>query len=625
MDRRSFILLILFTTSIFFIHRYFDKDTQVKKPSEQISQAASPTEQIPTATKAVLEEEKFYVIENDYQQIVFSNIGGAIAEINLPFKTPTNQNSIVLPIEIDTILQNKYSRNASFPLHPYFTAGSPTPQQPVTGGYSPLLRRSILSQQGKVAFQLPPKYYGLNILSDAEENLDNALYRVKRLEKNKIVFELTQNHRKITKTYHFAEEASQAVPYAIVLDIQIEGDARGLMLTSGIPEVEMISGSPAPDIKYYYERNQKKFVDKLKLPKTTSSIKGSHIEWVDNSNGFFGVIINAITDKLPSFEVSSIPGTKDPTRLSVIDSQHNLYPASKYPGYLISIPLKPTSKTMSFRVFAGPFDHGILAKVDQAFQDAQMNDNPNFLGAQSFHGWFAFISEPFAKFLFTIMKFFYSFTHSWGFCIILLTIVLKIILYPLTNWSMRSMTRMQIIAPEAAALKTRFSKDPKRYNIELMQLYKDRGVSPFSSFLPMIIQMPFLLGMFDLLKSTFPLRGSCFIPGWIDNLTAPDVLFSWSYPIVFVGTQFHLLPFILGGLTFLQQKYMTQKNKTPDVDAGPGKNMGNIMTVIFILFFYNCPSGLNIYWISSTGLGILQQWLITSRLKLSPVKNLKKS
>ncbi|MEI8301168.1 MAG: membrane protein insertase YidC [Chlamydiota bacterium] len=625
MDRRSFILLILFTTSIFFIHRYFDQDTQVKKPSEQISQATSPTEQIPTATKAVLEEEKFYVIENDYQQIVFSNIGGAIAEINLPFKTPTNQNSIVLPIEIDTILQNKYSTNASFPLHPYFTAGSPSPKQPITGGYSPLLRRSILSPQGKTTFQLPPKYYGLNILSDAEEELDNALYRVKRLEKNKIVFELTQNHRKITKTYRFAEEASQAVPYALVLDIQIEGDARGLMLTSGIPEVEMISGSPAPDIKYYYERNQKKFVDKLKLPKTTSSIKGSHIEWVDNSNGFFGVIINAITDKLPSFEVTSIPGVKDPTRLSVIDSQHNLYPASKYPGYLISIPLKPTSKTMSFRVFAGPFDHGILAKVDQAFQDAQMNDNPNFLGAQSFHGWFAFISEPFAKFLFTIMKFFYSFTHSWGFCIILLTIVLKIILYPLTNWSMRSMTRMQIIAPEAAALKTRFSKDPKRYNIELMQLYKDRGVSPFSSFLPMIIQMPFLLGMFDLLKSTFPLRGSCFIPGWIDNLTAPDVLFSWSYPIVFIGTQFHLLPFILGGLTFLQQKYMAQKNKTAEVDAGPGKNMGNIMTIIFILFFYNCPSGLNIYWISSTGLGILQQWLITSRLKLSPVKNLKKS
>jgi YidC/Oxa1 family membrane protein insertase len=417
MDRRSFILLILFTTSIFFIHRYFDKDTQVKKSSEQISQVISPTEQIPAATKTVLEEEKFYVIENDYQQIVFSNIGGAIAEINLPFKTSANPNSLVLPIEIDTIVKEKYSKNALFPLHPYFTADSPTPKQPVTGGYSPLLRRSILSQQGKTTFQLPPKYYGLNIISDAEEELDNAIYRLKRLEKNKIVFELIQNHRKITKTYRFVQEATQSIPYSLLLDIQVEGDARGLMLTSGIPEVEMISGSPAPDIKYYYERNQKKFVDKLKLPKLTTSIKGSHIEWVDNSNGFFGVIVNAVTEKLPSFEVSAIPGVNNPTRLSMIDSQYNLYPANKYPGYLISIPLKATSKTMTFRVFAGPFDQEILAKVDQAFQDSQMNDNPNFLGAQSFHGWFSFISEPFAKFLFTIMKFFYSFTHSWGFCI----------------------------------------------------------------------------------------------------------------------------------------------------------------------------------------------------------------
>ncbi|MBM3192139.1 MAG: membrane protein insertase YidC, partial [Chlamydiae bacterium] len=130
--------------------------------------------------------------------------------------------------------------------------------------------------------------------------------------------------------------------------------------------------------------------------------------------------------------------------------------------------------------------------------------------------------------------------------------------------------------------------------------------------------------MLDLLKSTFPLRGSSFIPGWIDNLTAPDVLFSWSYPIPFIGTQFHLLPFILGGVMFLQQRYMTPKNQPVTPETNTNKKMGNFMTAIFTLLFYTCPSGLNIYWISSTLLGILQQWFTASKLQKAPVKKLKR-
>jgi YidC/Oxa1 family membrane protein insertase len=592
------------------------KNEKAPPSQEMVSSSAAPL--VTPVEKPPAQIEKLYVLENDYQQVVFSSLGGAVAEINLPFKTKENQSSIILPIEFDTILKEKYPQNAYFPSKEYLTATSPKPLQPTLGGYSPLFRRTIAAAPKRPPFQLPPSYYALNILSEDDEKLAEAVYAVKKFEKDQIVFEWSGNQRKITKTYRFAKNQDKDIPYSLLLDIHIEGNARGLMLTSGVPEVEMISGAADPDIKYRYERNQKVVVDQLKLPKDTTSMKGIATDWVCNANGFFGIIINAITEKPSGFEASYISGTSDPTRLTIIDAAHELYPANKYPGYLVAVPLKTTSKTMSFRVFAGPFEQNLLKQVDAAFQDPITGISPDFAKAQSFHGWFAFISEPFAKFLFIVMKFFYSFTHSWAFSIILLTAVLKLILYPLNNWSMRSMTRMQMIAPEVQALKTRFSKDPKRANLEIMQLYKERGVSPFSGCLPMVIQMPFLVGMFDLLKSAFQLRGCSFIPGWIDNLTSPDVLFSWDYPIFFIGTQFHLLPFILGGLMFLQQKcttWLNKENKAVDPEAQRKSNtMGNTMTIVFTLLFYHFPSGLNIYWISSTALGILQQLVIATKL-----------
>lgn len=627
MDRRGFILLILFTISIFFIHHWFANDKS-KKPSQQEVVISSAPPLVTQVEKAPVKAEKLYVIENDYQQVVFSNLGGSVAEINLPFKTKDNQNSIILPIEFDTILKEKYPKNAYFPCSEYYIAASPRPLQPVLGGYSPLFRRNIAAAPKRPPFQTPTTYYSLNIFSEDDENLASAVYNVKRFEKDLIVFELVQNQRKITKTYRFAKNENKDIPYSMILDIQIEGDSRGLMLTSGVPEVEMISGAAAPDIKYRYERNQKAIVEQMKLPKDSASVKGIAADWVCNANGFFGVIINAITEKPSGFEASFIPGTSNPSRLTIIDATHDLYPANKYPGYLVALPLKHSSKPMSFRVFAGPFEQNLLKQVDAAFQDPKTGISPDFAKAQSFHGWFAFISEPFAKFLFIVMKFFYSFTHSWAFSIVLLTVVLKLILYPLNNWSMRSMTRMQMIAPEVQALKTRFVKDPKRANLEIMQLYKERGVSPFSGCLPMVIQMPFLVGMFDLLKSAFQLRGCSFVPGWIDNLTAPDVLFSWDYPIFFIGTQFHLLPFILGALMFLQQKcttWLNKNDKSIDPQAQRQTNtMGNTMTIVFTLLFYHFPSGLNIYWISSTALGILQQVFIATKLINERFKKQKK-
>lgn len=589
-----------------------------------------PTKVVAPEVKAVeaaeFAEEKFYVLENEYQQLVFSNIGGSLAEINLPFASKTNKESVVREIEFDRDMVANHPYNAHFPAHPYSTP-SKNPQGPYTehiegslGGYYPLLRRDLIENRNRKSIRIEPRYYAFNIVSEYPE-VARLVYKVVSFDNNTIVFESEQPHRKITKTYSIATEEKGA-PYSVDVTIKVEGDGRGLWLTSGIPEVEWISGGPAPSLKYRITRNGKAEVDNIDLPKDAFTNTSIYPDWTCNSNGFLGMIVNPVTEIDPGFRAQFVPGTVVPSRLIEIEQEYQRYKAQDLPGYLMLVPLKNTGGTMKFHFFAGPFADDILEAVDAFYSDPKTGYNPDFIAAQTFHGWFAFISEPFANFLFILMKFFHTLTGSWAFSIILLTIALRLMLYPLNAWSMKSMAKMQLIAPEVTAIQEKYKKDPKKVQLEIMNLYRERGVNPVSGCLPLLIQMPFLIGMFDLLKSTFELRGASFIPGWIDNLTAPDVLFSWKTPIFFIGNQFHLLPILLGAVMFFQQRMMSTMPKDPKLwteQQRQQRAMGTMMTVVFTVMFYNFPSGLNIYWLSSMLLGIVQQWWTQKQItKMQP-------
>ncbi len=615
MDKRSLIFVLALTLSLFFVHRYFDK----KEESSLIQAQALVVEEQPTAEvpKISRSGEQFYVIENEYQQLVFSNVGGALSEINLPLQSKNNQKSAVREIRFDRLLKEDYASNDYFPAHSYYRAGSEGPLQGTLGGYYPLLRRGFAGLRGQTTL---PTYYALNVASEYTEETP-VIYQLKRLEKNLIEFESVEPNRRITKTVSLPQNP-QAAPYCFDLSIKIEGDARGFSLTSGVPEVELISGSWSPALKYRVIRNQKTQVQQIDLPKASSMLTSIYPDWVCNSNGFLGVIISPLTEIGAGLSAQLVPGNNDPTRLSLIDPQYNLYPAKDYPGYELRLPLRPTNETMQFRIFAGPFENAVLRQVDATYTNSKTGYKPDYVASQSFHGWFAFISEPFAKFLFFLMKLFYQLTHSWGISIILLTIALRIMLYPLNAWSIKSTSRMQQIAPQVSAIQERFKKEPKRAQLEVMTLYREKGINPITGCFPILIQIPFLIGMFDLLKSTFELRGASFIPGWIDNLTAPDTLFCWSYPIFFFGNCLHFLPLLLGLVMYLQQRFSSPlpKNKTLLTDQQKQqKLMGNIMVIVFAVMFYKFPSGLNIYWLSSMLLGILQQWMMTRKLSQKAV------
>ncbi len=567
--------------------------------------------------------EKYYVLENAYQQLVFSNRGGAITEINLPFESDENPKSVVREIGFDRDMVENNPQNARFPSKPYVTineAGEKVEHDNgALGGYYPLLRRDLIQKPPRQSKDIPADYYAFNVVSEYPE-VGQLIYQVTTFEANKIVFEAKQPHRKIRKTYEI-DQGTQDAPYVIDLLIEIEGDSRGLWLTSGIPDVEWINGAIAPALKVRVTKSGSSQVDSLSLP-DPKIVNSTELDWLTNSNGFFGVVMDPLSPIEPGFRSEKISGVIVPSRLTLIDQQNDRFNPEKIPGYMNLLPLNRKGGAMKFRIVAGPFATPILTRIDQNFSDPETGYNPDYIANQSFHGWFAFISQPFSKFLFLLMNLFHSMTGSWGISIILLTVALRIMIYPLTAWGFKSQKKMQEISPRLKEVQERYKNDPKKLQVEMSKVYKESGVNPVGGCLTFLIQIPFLIGMFDLLKSTFELRGAPFVPGWIDNLAAPDVLFSWQTAIPFIGNEFHLLP-VLVGLSMLAQTQITARSKDPSEMSEQERQMlgvGNIMAFFFAFMFYNAPSGLCLYWICSTFLGLGQQRVNQMQVKKAQIQ-----
>lgn len=191
--------------------------------------------------------------------------------------------------------------------------------------------------------------------------------------------------------------------------------------------------------------------------------------------------------------------------------------------------------------------------------------------------------------------------HNYGVAIILLTIVLRVGTYPLTQRSMKSMKKMGVIAPEMKQIQEKYKEDSQRMQAEMMSLYKRTGINPASALgggcLPMLLQMPFMLALYFALQSTIELRHAPFML-WIQDLSAPENFFSIA------GVPIRPLPLLMGA-SMLGQQFLTPATGDPQQ-----KRMMMWMNVAFIFLFYQFPSGLVLYWFVSNLLGIAQQLLV---------------
>jgi YidC/Oxa1 family membrane protein insertase len=242
-----------------------------------------------------------------------------------------------------------------------------------------------------------------------------------------------------------------------------------------------------------------------------------------------------------------------------------------------------------FMLFLGPRDLGILKEAGKDLEKAV-----NF-------GWTDIIAKP----LLYTLRFFNGYFHNYGIAIILLTIVIKILFWPLTHKSYKSMKEMQKLQPLMAKLREKYKGNREQMNKELMGLYKTYKVNPMGGCLPMVIQIPVFFALFRVLGVSIELRHAPFFL-WMNDLSAPDRLFRFPFEIPFMSPPYGIpvLTLLMGASMFIQQKM------TPTPGDPTQAKIMLLLPVIFTVMFINFPSGLVLYWLVNNVLSIGQQYRI---------------
>jgi YidC/Oxa1 family membrane protein insertase len=260
-----------------------------------------------------------------------------------------------------------------------------------------------------------------------------------------------------------------------------------------------------------------------------------------------------------------------------------------------------------YRFYLGPKTQEALMvynKGANAFklQDMQLIEVANTRG---------FLS-PLEKVLKVLLTFFNRIVHNYGVAIILLTLLVKALLFPLTKKGSEATLRMQALAPRIKEIQEKHKDNPQKMNAEIAEFYKKEGYNPLSGCLPMLLQIPIFFAMYNLFNNHFDLRGAMFIPGWIPDLSVPEYVFHFeNFRLPILGSDIRLLPFIYVGSQLLYGK-VTQ---TPDQQSNTQmKIMLYVMPVVFFFILYDVPSGLLLYWIMSNVLTMVQQLAINKYL-----------
>lgn len=245
-----------------------------------------------------------------------------------------------------------------------------------------------------------------------------------------------------------------------------------------------------------------------------------------------------------------------------------------------------------YKLFFGPKSMTVLKTV-----------NYDLVKAVHF-GFFDIIAKPCVW----IMNFIYNYIPNYGVAIIILTILSKILLWPLGNKSYKSMAAMKKIQPLMAEIKEKHKGDKKKTNEEMMGLYKTYKVNPLGGCLPMVVQIPVFFALYRMLYEAIELRHAPFF-GWITDLAAPDRLFRFDFSIPFMEAPYGIpvLTIVMGATMFLQQKM-----SPPAGDPTQAKMM-MMMPIVFTVIFINFSSGLVLYWLVNNVISVAQQYYVTKK------------
>lgn len=308
-------------------------------------------------------------------------------------------------------------------------------------------------------------------------------------------------------------------------------------------------------------------------------MNGPGTSWVAVTSQYFCTILNDQGKSASSVWASrfeAIPGekTSNGRPLYGMEGGLRLSPLHLAPGETV---------TQHYTIFAGPKDFSALEKLG--------NNQQKIMNFGVFH----VVSE----FLLWAMDFLKGILGNYAAAIILLTLIIKTLLWPIQNKATNSMRRMQLLSPRMTELRAKYKDNPTKMNEELMKLYKQYGVNPFGGCLPMIVQIPIFFGFYRMLGTAIELRNSHFL--WITDLSQPDTIAHFMhYPI-------NLLPIIMAG-TMIWQMALSPKGGDPSQ-----QKMMYVMPVIFLTICYNFASALALYWTTQNLFSIAQLYLTRNK------------
>jgi YidC/Oxa1 family membrane protein insertase len=417
-------------------------------------------------------------------------------------------------------------------------------------------------------------------------DLSREIWEVEREDSDSVVFRIERDGVEIRKSYTFDPDT-----YAFRLLVEVNNGSDGVamprflvdwparlregrdfqeqalaVLQDGSVEIEQIAGLGSAG-----------FMGSLTgSPPKKSYSYGGEIDWAGVQTNYF---LSALLPDSP---------TQANARFLVVEPAQ----AGLVQVFFDPLQLPPgQSAAREFRGYLGPKESDRLEKVGGGLIESID------LG----WSWVAPLTRLFGWLLSAL----YAVVGNYGVAIIILTILVRLVTAPLTMKQMRSMERMRRLQPRIKEIQEKFSDDRQRQSEEMMRLYKQEKVNPLGGCLPMILQLPVFIGLFYALRSSIHLRQAPFV-GWIDDLSAPDMLFE----IPGVGLPVRVLPLVMGATMVVQQKITPMQ-----MDPAQARMMMTIMPIMMTVLFYQFPSGLVLYWMLSNVLAIAHQLWVGRKMQ----------
>ncbi|MFT5882203.1 MAG: YidC/Oxa1 family membrane protein insertase, partial [Crocinitomicaceae bacterium] len=403
----------------------------------------------------------------------------------------------------------------------------------------------------------------------------------------------------VTKTWKLVQKA-EAKGYQLTLDVHFKNTSAAAV---NLADYGVYTGTAAPlhgkEMQdkagwFYYEDGEFEFGKHGKFKdgflgflddeKTVHAIRPSSLEYAGVNNQFFTTFVMPKGFQADEVWITAkeldIQEDKETLKRSVFTVGVNFPDQQLHAG---------SEQTYSLDVYMGPREREIIKAVSTN-TDSIMN-----------YGWFWMFATFMSLSLNIIHGWFGDASWAWGVSVILLTVFIRIIIWPLHNKSTRTMKRMGKLQPIMKEMREKYADNPQKLNQETMKLYKTYGVNPMGGCLPMLVQIPIFFGVFKMLGAAVEMRGSGFL--WVDDLSRPDTLF--DLPIPFFGdVPVNILPIIMAVTMVLQMRL------TPQSGDKLQRRIFMLMPLMFFFFCYNYAAALALYWSTQNIVSIAQTLLM---------------